>query len=246
MSVLDLPARVSALEQELAQLQAQIDQLPPPADNLQPNVLTVNADGTIGATLTGKLNAEGIVFPAGAGLTNRAEEIDWTRTTDGALVARIAGAYRPGAPDGQLVLEADNPDNPGPLYARLLLETMQDGSASSIAAQIDGNPARTLLDGSDQSDWLQLATTSAQKLAFIVATYAWGTGNPQFVRFPNPPGLTTLQGFVGTAMALTTWTGVQILGSGLDAGHPTNEPFVAIANSTTVQNFNVYGLVWGT
>jgi hypothetical protein len=96
VNVLELPARVAALEQRLGALE---QQTPSPAgDTLTPNVFTINADGTVSETLTGKLNAKGIVFENGRVVKGIGpgesvqNEITWIE--EGKSVASIQGYRR--------------------------------------------------------------------------------------------------------------------------------------------------------
>lgn len=107
-----LQDRVTALEQALGKLAA---------DSLQPNVLTVNADGTIGADFTGTVFAEGLSLGATDGGANATNMIQWVEP-DGTTVAAV---YQ------------DIAAVPGVSYIRrLVLKAIQDAAAGDTAAEV--------------------------------------------------------------------------------------------------------------
>jgi hypothetical protein len=98
MSLLDIPARLDVLEQRLAALEEQ--PATPASDTLTPNVFTINLDGTVSETLTGKLQAKGIIFEnglvfkgVGPGEVTQ-NEIVWSEPSPGTGLASIQGYRR--------------------------------------------------------------------------------------------------------------------------------------------------------
>lgn len=138
-----LAARVAAIERQLG------DQ--PGIDNLQPNVLVQNADGTIGADLSG-----GLQLPAptldGQSPPNNAV-VRWVRSADGSMAARISAFDGTLTVNGQPVVaieakQKSNPTNAGVIAA---IHYAADGSVLSDA---------TILDTLGRSSFAQLHTTA--------------------------------------------------------------------------------------
>jgi hypothetical protein len=118
VSILDLPARVGELERLVAELAERPEPDGGGGSGLQGNVLTLAADGTIGADFTGHVAARGIDFDAADGsgtvppLEPEVEAVRWLRRADRALVAQVfgGGLGAPGEPNVALVRgRADTP-----------------------------------------------------------------------------------------------------------------------------------------
>lgn len=70
--------------------------------SVTPNFLTINADGTVGATFSGIIKAKGVSLPPKADpavAPGPANQVTWQRTSDGASVAIVTAWDRPGVPD---------------------------------------------------------------------------------------------------------------------------------------------------
>lgn len=122
-------------------------------DNLQPNVITVNPDGTIGATFTGTVYAKGLTLGATDSTAETPNTIQWVRQADGAVVASVAQ---------DLVIDPTTDT----ASRRLLLTATQDASAGDTGAEvmayaIDGAGGRhyaTIIDTQSRASFLQLPT----------------------------------------------------------------------------------------
>lgn len=94
-------------------------------DNSYPNVLTINADGTVSADFSGHVHAAGVDLDAGSSLTPPdTDRVRWLRTADGAAVASL------------YALELAN----GRRQAKLLT-TNTGGAASGIELNAYASPA---------------------------------------------------------------------------------------------------------
>jgi hypothetical protein len=177
----DIETRLSALE-ALVGAQA--------VDTLQPNYLTVNPDGTIGADFTGEIHAEGLVIPAGS--TSAPPDVNrviWERQSDGAVVAQAWGTEVAG---GETLLLAAEPtvatngsavellaDTGGfvgsTAYAQLVLQRGGVGAAdgttqvSATANTTHGPQSATVVDATGASSFLQLAILEQLALSIGVA-----------------------------------------------------------------------------
>jgi len=144
------------------------------SDVLQPNVLVIGDDGSIGADFTGHVHAEGLDLDAGTSSTPPdADRVRWLRTPTGAVVAELYG-WRAAVGLGQMAtLELRARDNAGTNAdgAQALLEAVGTGSeaasvtasmrngfgGSVIAAAVDalGNTSQRKVVGSDGSSDFQ-------------------------------------------------------------------------------------------
>ncbi len=119
-------------------------------DTLQPNVLAVNPDGSIGANLTAHLMAQGVDLQAGTTNTPPADDrVRWISQQDGSVVADIT-AYDDGT-TSQVTLALHPPALPGAIVG--FGGGYQGGLAVGTVAA--GFESRTLLDSSGASDFLQ-------------------------------------------------------------------------------------------
>jgi hypothetical protein len=182
MSAITTQDRIAELEQRIAALEAQAV-----ADTLQPNVITVAANGQIGADFSGDVQARTFSMEASNSLASITvtNEIRWLRQSDGALIATVgAGAVGPPPPNnnGEILavsVYAQGADQ----KTELDLQTIgTDGipvSLVQIRGSTDAAPASNtiwvqardaggaysealLIDGDNNSSFVQMA--SAQKL----------------------------------------------------------------------------------
>lgn len=234
-ALLDLPDRVSQLEQQLAQLQEQL--AGQDLDTLQPNYLTVNADGTVGADFTGKINAQGLILPTASSPPATAQSrVQWNRQSDNSMVAWIDGLSF----DSDLVVELDlvaQPpagafDSQVEMFAndaagneQVVLQLLQQGSGggnSGLFAQAFGQ-AVTLIDDLGRSSFLQLGQGSAtlRLLYGRVNTSALAIGETTVqIALPGPWQHNHFV-FIGTATpASSAAAGNYVQGSGtIDLAH---------------------------
>lgn len=150
MSTPNLNTRVAALEAAVKAIQAGAV-----ADQLQPNVLQVNADGTITALLTGALLLE--ENQSGAGL-NEPNAVAWQDPTN--VIREFLMGYLAGA-DHVLVIAADALAAPsGALGAQIGLVSAPSGAGAGstyvILTAIDGAHVQQLkaLDSNGSSAFL--------------------------------------------------------------------------------------------
>jgi hypothetical protein len=155
------------------------DDLPggnPLAVGISPNFLTINPDGTVGATFTGLINAQGLILPSYPETTLPAKgayEIQWQRSSDGAQVAHIIAGDLPANQTNDLTISSDPVSGStqqsvsvqaGSRPTQLFLEDGANGSfqtylnmlgpplGNSITMSIN-NQFRTLLDSGGGSDF---------------------------------------------------------------------------------------------
>lgn len=160
MSVLDLPARIAELERRLA-AHEQKRPLPAP-DQLTPNVFTINPDGTISETLTGKLTAEGVDFEEAQSLKPAAlNMIRWLR--EGKAAEQIYGARAGG--ESELVLRTLDPGE----NAVAALQIIEERITAAVAPH-----AVTLLNAAGASSFLQLGAGVANaQLIYGISKVKW-------------------------------------------------------------------------
>lgn len=186
-AVSTLGARVTALERQVAALRGRAGG----GEQLSPNYLTSNPDGTIGANFTGQIHAQGLELDATAGPTIPANDaIRWLRTDTGGLVAQIQAYYSgpggaastalfaqsQGTTDlGVSLLEAF--DDTGAAQALLKVCQINRGGmpnqpALGVNTEVDvaaGSLIKRLLGADGSSDFLQLVI-AAQKLQLSLGT----------------------------------------------------------------------------
>lgn len=160
------------------------------ADSLQPNYLTVNPDGTIGADFTGKINAQGLILPAADSNTPPPDnKIQWT-LSNGAAIADIVGYYEPNGTinvattaldslaqaatdQSNVILRAYN--SLGNVQASL--EAHQNGQGGGwISYEVGSNTASysgTIMDSTGSSNFLQLLSAQELQLAIGNGTFTW-------------------------------------------------------------------------
>lgn len=170
---------MSTLEQ-LEQRIAALESRPAGGDQLTPNVLTIAADGSIGAELTGHVHAAGLDLdayiynfagraakPSDVPTTDR---VDWLRVDNGGLVAMIAGlsgteqgvardklfAFAKPYQAGRAALMHSGVANEnGDLQAYVQAARGADGTSSSVNVSAGPTGAK-LLDQDRASDFAQL------------------------------------------------------------------------------------------
>jgi hypothetical protein len=201
VSTLADPA-VRGLQLQIDQLAAQVRQLQAAAQGdeaLQPTYLTVDNQGRVSASFSGVVTALGLTLPAFAGSTPAAtNQIQWLRTSDQALVARLAAGETnpaPGSIDELLLqlqqtntanqtilqLNAQNPVGTAQGPELQLLNT--PGQPTNTAARVIMQPASTvytLIDGNSQSSFPQLTGALHQQLIDD------NNGNFYTITFPGP------------------------------------------------------------
>lgn len=168
-------------------------------DQLTPNYLTVNADGSVGADFSGHVSAQGLDLPAGTSSTPPSQDrVRWLRGSDGSVVADVTayevanqatlrlGAYQD-SPDTAAAVMVQTPD----LLVSLIdspFEQQLELSAGGIALILDAltpagvNPGSivlgnhlgqmTLLDNNGASSFLQLVGASNWRVCFGVVSAA--------------------------------------------------------------------------
>lgn len=151
-----------------------------------PNYQVINPDGTVGANFSGVINAQGLTIPASGSGSNYSapNSVQWTRQSDGALVADIfpftffdsTNNYnqninqveaRPTARSDltQVNISAIGLGSitpPGQPFARSQLRVIQTGSG--VSGSVEGNApgnAFTIMDNTGASTFLQKANNLA-------------------------------------------------------------------------------------
>jgi hypothetical protein len=129
------------------------------SDQLFPNVLTVGADGSIGADLTGHVHAKGLdIDVAPGGVRGPQNLVRWLQASDGAVVADI-GASESAPPALGRTNSMRTLDTSGAAAAVLALGTSDAGFAS-IAATTRAE-SRTIVDEGGTSSFVQLGLPNA-------------------------------------------------------------------------------------
>lgn len=174
---------MATLEERVAALEAAVAGLGPP-ETLQPNYLTVDATGLIGADFTGHIHAEGLDLDAPVNSQVWPESgldttIRWLRTADGGLVAQVGGSGAPGGPGvGYSTLEAVSVHPESGNLSRFALSA--NGFGATVVASIHGgiNPSLQILDEDGLSGFVQLVTTARRAIDFGSDRVTWpGGGN---------------------------------------------------------------------
>jgi hypothetical protein len=234
MATLDaLEARVDALEDLLGDAQS---------DQLAPNVLTVNPDGSIGATFTGHVHAAGLDLDAAIGPTILpAFQIRWLKAADGSVVAQQVAIEDAGGgrtAEVETTAQTDNNDSTGVSSLTLTaannsqtswarLSALQSGygsggSASITAALVQNGVLRqnpTIIDDLGRSNFLQLLATAKRQVQFgtLGAVNSDGGG---WCNYTLPTAFPTALDFV---LAMNTFLGASGTGfldvQGVDPGH---------------------------
>lgn len=198
--------------------------------DLQPNFLTVNSDGSIGASFPG-----GAVIPALADTqyfnnpaVNPDVSIQWERTTDGARVAMIIAGNEPvpgPATDATLSLFAFDPDDPpdNPTngdFANLQLAALNSFPVANepplIAALTRRSGAlqdRLILDGIGRSSFIQnrpIFPPEKLETYFLATTLTWGVAsthsNVQGYSMPwSPTGAIIGAEVAGDIICVSAW-----------------------------------------
>ncbi len=202
-------------------------------DTLSPTYLTVNPDGSIGATFTGDIrarsivdtptngnvfklgadgslslkgliNALGLILPTGIGLPGLQNRITWTRKSDGAMVADI-NSYVDSDPGGatSLGLGAAAPDHPGTTSGIAFRANQAGGNGNNNATISVGGRYATLLDDQGASSFLQLE-----------GKHRWMDHGPYAIGVNLAPGFF---GQIGTIPAAPS-PNYQVIGSLYDTG----------------------------
>jgi hypothetical protein len=205
--------RLTDLEQRITALEAQAV-----ADTLQPNVITVAANGEIGAAFTGLLNALGLIIPPAAspsyGLQN---SITWQRQSDGAQAAFVQDGIFTDVLSGrdvdQLVISTDRPSGVQGELITLNTENLDltlddqasNGGISTVQISTAGGHLATLFNSSGQSSFPQLDQTRASKMGTLTLTWPGGTSrsNSTNLAFGYPTGM-----IIGGAYATDNGTAV--------------------------------------
>lgn len=194
------------IEQRLAYLESKLAALEEESsETLQPNYLTYNpATGIVGANFSGVINAQGLILPAG--LTD-ISKIEWQRVAD-ALVASYIQANSPAANRAQLNMFAQNPDDGGNSFARLLAvvdatiagNTHVSATAQSTAGGVHGTGEKIIIDDLSRSDFLQLGAPNLSAVG--ISNLTW----PAASAFSNVLNV-GLPGATGTVKAIAVASG---------------------------------------
>lgn len=248
----DLQKRVAALEQQAGG-----------SDSLQPNVLTVAADGTIGANFTGHVHAQGVDLDAATSATPpSADVVRWLRTDTGGLVAQIQAYYTgpAGASSTSLLVHSQGTtdagtvtlraiDDTGATQASLQLNQINRGAmpnplVTGTNTEIDvflagGAQANRLLGADGSSHYLQQPSATNLKLEAGTGTFV---GNGTSSVNPTAALNTNLASIVATAacpVPSPTWGGYL---SCVNAA-PTALQFAANTNGSFA-NGTTYHFLW--
>lgn len=102
--------------------------------SVTPNFLTVNADGTVGATFSGIIKAKGVSLPPKADpavAPGPANQVSWQRTSDGASVAIITAWDRPGVPDAGIQIYGGAKSDLSAAAASTFVQLLAAGQSSA-------------------------------------------------------------------------------------------------------------------
>lgn len=247
MSQLDLLTRVGNLERRLSELEPQAV-----ADQLTPNVFSINAEGQIEENLTGKLTAKGIVFQlghvvsGGAGLgpgKSVTHEIVWQTEAGEAVAAISAFTYKAKAPSLLKGQAAHLELVKGGLEA-LLGVNLEETTGIPAATARTGVHTATIIDGQGSSSFLQLNAGGVKRqIYFTTGTVTWPGGSAVSAEVE-------IAGFSGTGFA-QYWAAP--LGNGfgwyplMGANTPTQTHLTGIATTGippagTVGEFNLLAI----
>lgn len=246
----DLEDRVISLERLMGES--------PPPDTLQPNVLTVNPDGTIGALLSGGLELNEAASP---GTVTAQTAVSWI---DAAPLVRANLRGTLVSPSThQITMSAHGDGRPlngtGPAeqnFATFLAHADVAGAAGSAAVvatakdTAGAQQVATIIDSLGRSSFLQLAAAlAARKIAFGLAQFTWTAAQQGTAVLPIahglPAGVTPVL-VLGLAVPLAgtnTSYAVQVAG-GADAVH-INLQIVASVAQPINQTMFAYWLAIG-
>jgi hypothetical protein len=188
-----------ATSSALAQLAARLDALEAAGaeqETLTPNYLTIDpVTHLVGAKFTGIINALGLTLPAATSLPgSAANQVEWVRTSDGAVVAQIIGSTgginevvmntetTAGSPISISVLGANSVSQVHPAQVSAV-----GGVANPNVQLLAGGQIRNALDSNGASDFVQSSAGPGSSIKvgdpMIVvgnanASYGPGTGDP--------------------------------------------------------------------
>jgi hypothetical protein len=190
------------LEQRLAALEQYVETLAQSVqgEQLVPNYLTVNPDGTTGASFTGHVHAQGLDLDAGTGATPPStDQVRWLRTSDGAAVATVGGFDQAGLTE--LLLQA------------IPSAGSQVGGVRLTGTAIAGSPQFSILDITRGKDLDSDSVTSINGtcgnksglggLSFVVGN---ALGQSSFLQQPTPTTMRVQAGATTITLAANTFT----------------------------------------
>jgi hypothetical protein len=176
MSVDSLQLQIDQLQQQLTALAQTVGG----SEVLEPNYLTVDPAGNVGANFTGTINALGLILPAGVSPSTTAQnQVRWQRQSDGALTALLeayhssstipasdwlhlsVGGPATASPASDVLIEARSAGNvaAGQLTVSQNAAVGQitayaGGAGGAIAANANGNYV-TIIDSNNASMFVQ-------------------------------------------------------------------------------------------
>lgn len=213
-----------------------------PAETLQPNYLTVNKQGQVGADFTGLINALGLIIPAASGPSPGAvNRIQWQDTSNSDDVADLAGVSFTGTRQlvatAHALLPADNvtlfllaQDSTQATQAFVSVNEANNGATAEVRAGAGGHQD-IAINAAGQSSYVRGADDSAGQLRIAcgTATVTWPGGNP--VSSPTLITGVPFQSFVGCVATPNT---------------PNNGLFLMSAAANYAggnpAQFNIYGI----
>jgi hypothetical protein len=117
-------------------------------DQLASNAFSLNAKGELEETLSGKLEAKGVIFQEGQLVSEADAALEWVN--GGVVMERITGSTDPAEHSHTLTLSAL-----APAVAALRLIGAEDPELNQVGVSV-GSTGRLLLDANGDSNWLQL------------------------------------------------------------------------------------------
>lgn len=173
VSSVGLQAQILQLEQRLTDLESQLQG----SEQIAPNYLTVDADGTVGASFSGYIQAQGLAMLeqlASGGLQPPSvpSQVQWTRAGAGFVPAWI-GAQHVGPPPGGTDIDYLVSQVSSNTWARNLLQAVQNSSGQTALLQVQatstaqqvfagaGAQSPTIIDQAGNSNFLQLLSSRA-------------------------------------------------------------------------------------
>lgn len=216
-----VPEQVAALQARVEELEARAR----PGDQLQPNYLTVDQTGKIGAAFTGHLAAAGVDLKASDQFNDGPDrKVRWL-DANGGLVAEIGAYETPSYKNPLLVLYAARNaasgepgearlNAEGTSYAELQVRASDATAGYGRVVAIVGGQQRVILDDRGYSDFTPPPNYTQIQAGVVSGYYSPGTGYSAYVNLGR--AWSTHLAFVGAMEAKSGWpAGTQVRGSGI-------------------------------
>lgn len=244
MSPLDI---LNELEQRVAALERQLGDTPG-VSTLQPNVLSINPDGTIGADFTGHVHAQGLDLDASTGpVPPSVDRVRWLRASDGAAVADIAVTTF----NSQLTLTSEGRALGGPAEVVIdagdigLVVLDQANGQLSIAVDVPGHSLPIIAWdenlGAATSMFLQLLSTQKLQLALGISAAMAGIGGWNTFDIPTNTGFASYEYFYSALPA----SSLTVVSHAINAANTTGNQLALDVNLNAATNVTFYWVAIG-